>query len=316
MENYTHLRYEERFVIERLFIRNVVIRNIAMVLGRSPNTISRELQRNRVGGVYRADKAHTKVKARRWRAKRDCLKVAMDSFLTRLVTEKIQEKWSPQQISGYLKKELDITCSSKAIYKFVESRCLERYLFWKWNKKQGGPKRRKHKVCDDGRKYVETRPPLQNDVGHFEVDFIISKHSSWVLLVVVDRLTKHTIIQKLPNRKHTTISRAFSEVFSGMTVKSIATDNDIAFHHWTELEKIIQAPIYFCHPYHSWEKGLVENTNRWVRCFVPKRRDIQTVTDEDIANALTFINDRPREVIGFRSPREYYMEISSVLLRG
>jgi IS30 family transposase len=316
MKTYKHLSFEERFVIEKLFLRNVAIRGIATVLGRSPNTVSGELRRNLVHGAYCAHKAKQKAYARRWRAKRDCLKVAMDSFLSRFVEEKVKEKWSPQQISGCLRNELDITCSPKAIYKFVESRSLERYLFWRWNKKQGGPKRRKHKVCEDGRKYIEMRPSQSNQVGHFEIDFVVSKHSAWVLLVIVDRLTKHTMIRKLPNRKRPTISQAFSDIFNNVAVRSITTDNDIAFHHWVELEAIIQAPIYFCHPYHSWEKGLVENTNRWVRCFIPKRRDIETVTDEEIADALSFINDRPREVIGFRSPREYYYELSSVLLRG
>jgi len=120
---------------------------------------------------------------------------------------------------------------------------------------------------------------------------------------------------KLPNRKRHTISAAFSEIFSGISVKSITTDNDIAFNHWVELEEIIHAPIYFCHPYHSWEKGLVENTNRWIRCFVPKRRDLASVTNEEIQEILSFLNDRPRECIDFRIPSQYYYE-QSVLLEG
>jgi transposase, IS30 family len=151
--------------------------------------------------------------------------------------------------------------------------------------------------------------------GHFEVDFIVSKHSTVVFLVIVDRHTKYTRIRILPNRKRHTIRAAFSDIFNGVLVKSITTDNDIAFHNWAELEMIIQAPIYFCHPYHSWEKGLVENTNRWIRCFVPKRRDIASVTKEDLDEIHAFLNDRPRECLGFRSPREYY-ESESVLVRG
>jgi len=295
MKTYKHLSFEERFVIERLFLKEVAIRSIATVLGRSPNTVSREVRRNTVHGAYCVKKAKQKAYARRWRAKRDCLKVAMNRFLTQFVTEKIKERWSPKQISGYLRTELGIQCSSKAIYKFVESRSLECHLFWRWNKRKGGHKRRTHKPVADGRKYIEMRPPLRREVGHYEVDFIVSKHSSWVLLVVVDRLTKRTYIRKLPNRKRHTISAAFSEIFNNVAVRSITTDNDIAFTHWRELEAMIQAPIYFCHPYHSWEKGLVENTNRWIRCFVPRRRDIASVTQEDLNEIHSFLNDRPRE---------------------
>jgi len=315
MKKYKHLCYEERFTIEKLFEAKVTIREIAGFLRRSPNTISRELTKNVVKGVYTADKAHQKVRARRWRAKRQCLKVAMDSFLVRFVSEKLAAKWTPKQISGHLREELRIGCSAKAIYKFIEHRGLEYRLFWRWNKKKGGPKRKTHKPAQDGRKYIEERL-VQNELGHYEVDFVVSKQSTYVLLVATDRLTKHSMVKKLPNRKRHTIGAAFSEMFSNIEIKSITTDNDIAFQHWAELERIIQAPIYFCHPYHSWEKGLVENTNRWIRCFVPKRRDIASVTQDDLNEIHAFLNDRPRECLNFRIPSEYYYELTRVLLEG
>lgn len=316
MKTYTHLQFEERFVIEKLWRTDIAIREIANFLGRSPNTISYELKKNIVNGVYNAEKAQLKVNQRRWRAKRQCLKVAMNNFLVRFVEAKLQEKWTPKSISGYLRRELGISCSAKAIYKYIEHRGLEYQLFWRWNKKQSGPKRKKRTGVDDGRKYIDKRPDTTNQVGHYELDFIVSKYSTYVLLVVTDRLTKHSLVKQLPNRKRLTISQAFADMFRGTSVKSITTDNDIAFKHWLELEKIIHAPIYFCHPYHSWEKGLVENTNRWIRCFVPKRRDIASVTQEDLAEIHAFLNDRPRECIDFRIPSEYYYEITSVLLEG
>jgi transposase, IS30 family len=315
MKTYTHLRFEERFVIEKLLNGGAIIREIAVFLGRSPNTVSHEIKRNSVNGTYTAPKAEQKAYATRWRSKRQCLKVGLDSFLIKFVEAKLEEKWSPKQISGHLKRDLSITCSAKAIYKFVESRGLEYRLFWRWNKRKGGRKREKHAPPVDGRIYVDERPSIAGEYGHYEVDFMVSKQSTWVFLVVVEILTKHTWVRKLPNRKRTTIRDAFSSVFSGVTVKSLTTDNDIAFTCWRELEYIIQAPIYFCHPYHSWEKGLVENTNRWIRSFVPKRRDIGTVSEEEMKEIHAFLNDRPREVIGFRSPREYY-ESQSVLLEG
>lgn len=314
MNKYKHLSFEERFTIEKLYEAHVAIREIAGFLDRSPNTVSRELNRNRVDGVYDARKAKQKAYARRWRAKRQCLKVAMDSFLVNFVEAKLELKWTPKQISGYLREELSISCSGKAIYKFIEHRGLGYRLFWRWNKKKGGPKRKKHAVPEDSRKYIDDRP-VQNVLGHYELDFIVSKHSSCVLLVTTDRFTKHSMVRKLPNRKRHTISAAFSDMFSGISVKSITTDNDIAFQHWAELERIIHAPIYFCHPYHSWEKGLVENTNRWIRCFIPKRRDIASVTEEDLAEIHAFLNDRPRECLGFKIPSVYHYEIS-VLLEG
>jgi len=158
MKKYTHLCDEERFVIEKLLGAALHIRYIAAVLSRSPNTVSREIFRNSVDGM----------------SKQDCLKVALDAFLTRFVTEKLQKKWSPKQISGCLKLEYGITCSAKAIYKFAESRCLEQHLFWRWNKRKGGRKKNRSGLPHDGRVYIDERPSVDG-AGHLEMDFIVSK---------------------------------------------------------------------------------------------------------------------------------------------
>jgi IS30 family transposase len=315
MKKYRHLSGEERFVIEKLYAAKVMIRRIAEFLGRSPNTVSREVQKNSVKGAYAAEKAKAKAQARRWRAKGQCLKVAMDGFLASFVEKRLEEKWSPKQVSGYL-KEFGIRCSAKAIYKFAERRGLDHLLFWGWNNKRSGRKRGHWKNPQDGRHFIDERPDVDG-AGHVELDFLVSKESAWVLMVAVDRLTRRTWVRKLPNRKRTTIRSALSALFHGILVKSITTDNDIAFTCWRELETLLNTQIYFTHPYHSWEKGLVENTNRWVRVFVPKRRDIQSVTEEEMDEIHSFLNDRPRECIGWKSPREYYSSLTaSVLLEG
>ena len=313
---YHHLSFEERFAIEKLYCAGSRVRKIAEFLGRSVNTVSREIRKHSVNGVYDAVKAKQKASAERWRAKEQCLKVAMNSFLCVFVEENLEKKWSPKQISGYLKREYGIICSSKAIYKFAESRALNHLLFWGWNNHKGGRKRGHWKSPKDGRKYIDERPEAK-EAGHLEMDFVVSKESSWVLLVAADRVAKKTWLRKLPNRKRGTICTALSSMFRGTNIQSITTDNDIAFTCWRELEVLLNTSIYFTHPYHSWEKGLVENTNRWIRCFVPKRREIGSVTQEEIDEILPFLNDRPRECIGFRMPSEYYYSLTnSVLLEG
>lgn len=313
-KTYKHISFEERYIIEKLINKRLTIRIIADLLERSPNTISYEINKNSVKGIYKADKAQKKSNMKRWRSKRQCLKVSMDKFLIKFVENKLRDKWSPKQISGYLDREYNIVCSDKAIYKYVDSRCLERYLFWSWNNKKSGRKRYKYDNPKDNRVYIEERPEISTS-GHVEADFIVSKWNTYSLLVVTDILTKYTDIRIIPNRKHETVTRAFKNIFKGRVIKSLTLDNDISFNHWSKLEDVLNTNIYFTHPYHSWEKGLVENTNRWIRCFVPKKRDISTVTNEEIDNILSFINDRPREVIDFRFPSEYYYE-QSVLLRG
>jgi IS30 family transposase len=312
-KKFKHLCEKERFAIEVLFKKHNSIRGIALILDRSPNTISNEIKR--CINIYKAEKASRHAYLKKYWRKRDCMKVAMDSFLNKFVREKLKAKWSPKQMSGYL-KNININVSAKAIYKFVCSRGLEYLLFWNWNKYKSGRKEYKYNQIKDDRKYIDERIRIK-DFGHYEMDFIVSKKSKWVLLVIVEMLTKHTTIRMIPNRKHATVNRVLSEMFFGKTVHSITTDNDIAFSNWKAIEKLLYTKIYFCHPYHSWEKGLVENTNRWIRCFVGKRRDISTVTEKELQDIHSFLNDRPREIIGFQFPSMLYYKLSEgVLIEG
>src|SRR5262245_53872716 len=117
-KTFTHLCFGERFVIEKLLAQHTSVRGIALVLGRSPNTVAREIQKNSVHGRYFASTAKQKAYQKRHGSKRQCLKVAMNEFLARFVQEKLECRWSPKQMSGCL-RNLGIRVSQKAIYKFV-----------------------------------------------------------------------------------------------------------------------------------------------------------------------------------------------------
>lgn len=201
----------------------------------------------------------------------DCLIVAIKGELQRYIIEKIKKKISPEDISDELKNSKNNLeyVSAKAIRKFIHKRRpdLERYLFWNRNNKKSGPKKKKGKYLGDlDRNFVEKREKdfklNEFEYGHWEGDFIVSKHNSHVLLVLVERYSKYTIIDILPNRKNTLVNERVSSLLKGFKVKSLTLDNDIAFQHWKVLEKQLDCNIYFTHPYCSWEKGLVENTNR------------------------------------------------------
>lgn len=305
-KKYKQLTYEERVKIEGFRESGKSIRAIARILKRSPNTISYELRQKQVCEIYQAKKAQHKTYRKRYLSKRDCLRVAMNRSLEKFVIVCLEQRLSPERISG-LATRLGFQVSTKAIYKYIKHRSLERYLFWSWNKKKPGRKRQRYGQSFDGRRYIEDRPEVKTS-GHYEADFIVSSHGPWVLLVVVDIHTRHTTIRKLPNRKHAVVRRAFVNIFKAKTVKSLTLDNDIAFNCWRTVESDIGAKVYFTHPFSSWEKGLVENTNRWIRCFVPKRSDIKNITSAEVQNIQAWLNYSPRQCLGFRSAEEVFLE--------
>lgn len=309
---YVHLSLEERKHLAYLYNKEGRdnLREIGAEMKRSHNTIALEIKAGMVEGIYEAEYADKVARKKRRRSKTQLLKVVQDPALHEKVERDIRAKISPQRISGGLLEQDGKIVSPKAIYKFVASRNLESFLCFKGKgpKVNGSYIYRKAKELDKVR--IKDRPDIEGIYGHYEMDFIVSSLSTYTLLVVVERKNKTVYAKRIPNRTHEVVLAALKEMLQGKLVLSITTDNDIAFGKWKEIEKELNTTIYFCEPYHSWEKGLVENTNRWIRLFVKKKTDIALVSDATIDTIHKWFNDYPREIIGFRTSRELELEDS------
>lgn len=325
-----HLTYEDRVVIEKMLRSKHKQKEIARALEKGKSTISEEIKRGKSeDGKYRVKEAHHRAYIRQYYKKQDCLKVSMDSKLQKVVVDKIEKGVSPEDISEETRNEKSILgyTSAKAIRKFICKRRpdLEVNLFWKRNNKKSGPKRKKGKYLNDiYRNFIEQRETdfgwlFNLEYGHWEADFVVSKHNSFVLLVLVERSSKFVLIDILPNRKNILVNERISFLLKNYKVKSLTLDNDIAFQNWKDLEKQLGCGIYFTHPYCSWEKGLVENTNRWIREFVPKKSNIEKLTKEKIQSVQDWMNSKPRKVLDGNSAfesmilEEKNVKISSIL---
>jgi len=307
-----HLEKEERFCIEKLLKRGKSFGEISRTLGRGLSTISEEVNGNGGRDKYDADKADCRAHLKQYWKKKNCNKVAMDNHLSKFVEKKLSLGWSPEVISDRLEIQSGLKYASpKSIRKFIQRRPgLERYLFWERNNMKTGKKRKKDSFLNDpDRKWIDTRPYMAlYGYGHWEMDFIVSKRNSSVLLVLVERYSKKLLMRVLPNRNNDLVNQSIKELLSGYTVCTITTDNDIAFGKWKKLEAILQAEIYFCHPYHSWEKGLVENTNRWIRQFIPKKTNLQLISKENLQAIEDWFNHTPRQCLSGRTPYEVMFE--------
>lgn len=301
-KKYTHFTYNERIHLAYLYNRDNrgSMRVIGDEMGRSHNSIALEVKSGLVEGIYEPDVGQYKADLLREKSKLKLLKLILDGNLRKIVEKAIRKKLSPKRISGGLKLAGTVV-SAKSIYKFIVEYKLEHFLCFKGKPrmKKGQYVYRKAKELDKQR--IKDRPDIRGIYGHYEMDFIVSSYSTWTLLVVVERLTRKVYVCRIPNRKHGVVRRALKEMLCGKLVLSITTDNDIAFSCWKEIEKDLNTVIYFCEPYHSWEKGLVENTNRWIRLFVKKKSDIAFVTEETLQDIREWFNDYPREVIGFKT---------------
>lgn len=310
-KKYRHLEKEERFCIEKMLKAGKSFGEIARTLGRGLSTVSEEVRRNGGQESYSAQKAEKRAYYKQYWKKKNCNKVATDGHLYKFVEKSLNKGWSPEVISDRLKKKRGLKYASpKSIRKFVHSRpSLERFLFWERNGMKSGRKREKGKYLRDPlRKWIESRPYTASyEYGNWEMDFIVSKWNSSVLLVLVEKYSKKMLLQILPNRNNELVNQTIAEMLKNYKVTTITTDNDVAFSKWKELEIMLQTQIYFCHPYHSWEKGLVENTNRWIRQFIPKKTNLQLISIEELKSIEDWFNHTPRQCLSGETPYEILM---------
>ena len=314
-KKYRHLKKTERLEISILLKKDYGIREIARALNRSPGTISDEIKKKSVRGVYDPHKADHKAYVKRKYSKYQGMKIRKNKELRKYVIKKLKRDWSPEQIAGRL-KEIDTHlpyASYEAIYKYIKTVWgveLKKYLRYKGKKKRKQKRASLEKLKN--RKFIEERPEITNKrerFGDWEGDFIISgKNGKGVLLVLYERKSKYCLITKIMSRSPAVVNQRIKELIGGLVCfNSLTLDNDISFSAHKELSVLLDAPIFFCHPYHSWEKGGVENMNKLIRQYVFKGSDISKDSREYLKEIETKLNNRPRKCLGYKTPAEVMM---------
>ena len=310
----THFSYEERVKIEAYLGDGLSLRAIAKKLCRPKTSVTDEVRRNTVKGEYHAKKAELKTYQRYWHARHQHLKIVMHKGLRTFVDEKLKRFWSPEGIAGrltYVERGLP-ALGKDAVYAYIGSAYggpLEPYLWYR------GKKKKSHIPRSNlaNRTFIDNRPKsvgLRRFFGDWEADFIVSgKRGSGALLVLVERKSRYVVIVKLLDRKVATINFVLERLVGAqLHVRSVTIDNDVCFRHHPEMSKILGAPIFFCHPYHSWEKGQVEKMNQMIRRFIPKGTNIAKVPERKIAWVQDILNGRPYKCLGFYTPAEIAAE--------
>lgn len=315
---YGHITKVERHEIAILLKRGYSFQEIANELNRSKSSICYEVALNSVKDEYNAKKAHAKARNRRKDAKYQSMKIVDDRELENYIIGKLKQDWSPEIIAGRIKHiETQFrSISHESIYKYVKSvygRLLEKYLAYKNKKSRRSRKGLNKENGFEDRIFIENRPEIINQrlrFGDWEGDLIVSgKNGLGALLVLYERLSRYVIIKRLLRVTPDIVNFHLRHMTGGLLcVNSLTLDNDIVFRKHKEMGRIIGAPVYFCHPYHSWEKGGVENVNKLIRRYIPKGSDISEYADEFIQMIQDKLNNRPRKCLIFKTPNEIMEE--------
>lgn len=325
MRGYHHLTRAQRYVIEELLGIGKCYADIARELGVHRSTVSREIRRNsgRHAGItrYVARGAHLSAQINRLHPICYENRRKIVSELECAVRQKLIEGWSPQQISVRLKDEWDERISFQSIYNYVHRQmllgdeihhCLRR--FGKRRRRYGVRRKRGLKRAPEDRKRLDLRPEeaeLRLRTGHWERDLIEGKRGKAALLTLVDRHSRLTLIRKVERKTAEIVDQTTYAAFrkgARLKCRTLSNDNGMEFSRFQELQRKLKASIYFAQPYQAWQRGSVENANGLIRQYFRKGTDISEIPEQDIRECETQLNQRPRRILGYRTPEEVHFK--------
>ncbi len=281
------------------------------------STVSRELKRNRGQRGYRPQQAQGLAMERRQKA---ILRITAEMWV--LVERLLKQDWSPEQISGRLKKEQQVCLSHEWIYQYVLA-----------DKQTGGDlyrhlrcqkKRRKRYGKYDRRgqlpncRSIEERPAIVNSrkrLGDWEVDTITGKSHKQAMVTLTERKSRLTLLGKVTRRTAQAVQKQIHRLLLPVADKAhtLTSDHGKEFAYHEQIAEALNLTFYFAHPYAAWERGTNENTNGLLRQYFPKKHDFQSVSNKEIEQAMLRLNFRPRKSLRFKTPFEVFYRSSVAL---
>lgn len=321
MSHYHHFTANEREKILLGIHANLSIRSIAKALYRSPSSVSRELRRNQP--VYSAVDAQVAYGLRRKKSKRKL--ILKNNELRNLVIDLITRlNWSPEQISYRLKHEANqFSISYNTIYRAIYSNNLGIKL--KNHGSRGIARKLRHRgKTRHSASHIETRgkikisnsihdrPEVANNrcrIGDWEADTVVGKPGHSAIVTLVDRRSRYLLTAKVPKKTSIKVIPMMIHLLSKLPnnrILTITTDRGKEFAKHAMLTDTLNVPIYFPDAHAPWQRGTNENTNGLIREYLPKRTDIDNYSQSDIQEFASILNNRPRKVLGWKTPYELF----------
>jgi IS30 family transposase len=313
---YTQITLKERYALAVLYRQGQSLRAIAVALGRSASTLSRELRRNatRYDGSYRFQLAQHYANGRRSRSR---CNTQFTAAQWAFVEDLLREDWSPEQIVGWCTRFRLLTISHETIYRRI----------WA-DKRRGGTLythlrivtknlRKRYGTYDSrgrlaGKRHISTRPAgatNRSRVGHWEGDIVMGSTTDTACIVtLVERKSGFLAIGQLSSKQASEVNARLRQLIDAQPrpVRTLTLDNGTEFHSYQQLETVVDTKCYFATPHHSWERGSNENANGLIRQYLKKRVSMAHVTQRDCQRIADKLNRRPRKRLGFKTPEEVY----------
>jgi len=318
------LTLAEREEISRSVVAGYSIRSIAASVGRAPSTVSREIERNGGRESYRASQAEQAAWDRAHRPK--TCKLADNRTLARLVADKLQVQWSPEQIAGWLRRtypgDENYQVSHETIYRslFIQARgALKKELLDHLRRTRAMRRSRHYTLKEENQGRItdavsiSERPATVEDravPGHWEGDLLFGSKNSQIA-TLVERQTRYVMLVKVAKKDTETVINALiknahklpQELYQSLTWDR---GKEMADHKRFTLATDVK--VYFCDPQNPWQRGTNENTNGLLRQYFPKGTDISAYSQAKLNAVARRLNERPRKTLNYETPIERYRQ--------
>lgn len=310
MGSYKQLTLEQRYQIYALLKTGNTNKEIADIVGVDKSTIGRELKRNSGLRGYRPKQAHGIAMGRR---RKGTSRITCETWA--MIEGLIRNDWSPEQISGRLKREHEIHISHEWIYQYIykdkqSGGDLYRHLrCGKKNRKRCGSHDRRGKIPN--RISIEQRPETINNrlrSGDWEVDTLFGAGHTHVRVTLTERKSRMGLVGSVIRKTAQAVSNEIISLLTPLTDRSysITSDNGKEFSYHQDISRRLNIDFYFAHPYAAWERGSNENMNGLLRQYFPKKCDLTEITREEIHSVMHKLNTRPRKCLDFKTPLEVF----------
>lgn len=318
---YRHLTMEERETIDRMHFSGHSQVKIARELNRSAGTICRELKRNSRRSGYTARTAQQGSESRR--RDRPLRKKLDDPLLDDAVRSGLAQEWSPEEISGRLRRETPDgpQVSHQTIYRWLRRDCPHRAHFASFLRhgryRRRGTSNRSGPIAN--RTPISERPAeatLRQRLGDWEGDTMIGARHSGSIVTVVDRKSGYLLAAKMSDGRAWSLNRAAERAFRAIPAEvrhTLTVDNGSEFAGHQKLSRRLRMSIYFADPYCSNQRATNENTNGLLRQYYPKGKDFLTISHQDLAFVVARLNNRPRKRLDYQTPCEVLEEAGIAL---
>ena len=307
-----HLTREQRYTISAMRKQCCTQKMIAEAIGKDKSVISRELKRNaNLKGKYSFEYAWDMASMRKERMKKPR---KLHTWLKKEIIRLIEQGWSPQQIEGRFKLENKPSVSHETIYEIIRQDKADGGNLYKHTRHQLKHRKRPvgEKIPIKNRVSIEQRPKIvdaKERFGDWEIDTIVGENNKGAIVTIVERKTAFMMMEKLTLGKNAeNLTKQVTRMLMAYIkqVHTITGDNGTEFAEHQNIAEILKTNFFFTHPYAAWEKGLIENTNKLVRQYIPKKTNFDTINQQQIKEIQYKLNNRPRKNLKFKTPKEIF----------